>query len=192
MTLKLIIFDVDGTLAETYTLSLLPGVKDFFTLSTSPDCGRPLRLAIATNQGGVSMRYWMERQGFGRPETYPTQEDVESRLRELLKALNAGEETAVYVAYGYQNRKGQWAPVPAEFRDVPTYSQSWRKPNPGMLLQAMQDAGARPDETVYIGDRPEDQAAALAAGIRFEWAEDFFNRPWEDCQSLQELIKQHR
>lgn len=190
MTLKLIIFDVDGTLAETYTLNLLPGVKDFFTLSTSADCGDLPKLAIATNQGGVSMRRWMESGGFGRPETYPTQEEVENRLQALLQTLNAGEETAVYVAYGYQNRKGQWAPVPAEFRELPAYSQSWRKPNPGMLIQAMHDAGARPEETVYVGDRPDDQAAARAAGIRFEWAKDFFNRPWQDCQALQDYLDQ--
>ena len=190
MTLKLIIFDVDGTLAETYTLNLLPGVKDFFTLSTSADCAEQPKLAIATNQGGVSMRYWMESGGFGRPDTYPTREEVENRLQALLQTLTAGIEIRVYVAYGYQNRKGQWAPVPAEFRELPAYSQSWRKPNPGMLIQAMRDAGARPEETVYIGDRPDDQAAARAAGIRFEWAKDFFNRPWQDCQSLRDYMEQ--
>jgi len=49
----------------------------------------------------------------------------------------------------------------------------FRKPNPGMLLAAMENfRGA--EEVLYIGDRPEDEAAALAANIPFLWANDFF------------------
>ena len=49
-----------------------------------------------------------------------------------------------------------------------------RKPNPGMLLEAMQDAGIPPEESIYVGDKDTDQQAAENAGMRFYWAKDFF------------------
>jgi D-glycero-D-manno-heptose 1,7-bisphosphate phosphatase len=51
-----------------------------------------------------------------------------------------------------------------------------RKPAPGMLLDIMQARRARPDDTLFVGDSPVDEAAARAAGVRFVWAEDFFAR----------------
>ena len=48
----------------------------------------------------------------------------------------------------------------------------YRKPEPGMLLAISTWAGLRPD--LMVGDRPEDQAAAKAAGFTFEWAADYF------------------
>ncbi|MGL4378767.1 MAG: HAD-IA family hydrolase [Microcoleaceae cyanobacterium] len=49
----------------------------------------------------------------------------------------------------------------------------FRKPNPGMLLAAIQHFD--PDgEILFVGDRDEDKGAATAAGIAFQWAEDFF------------------
>lgn len=49
-----------------------------------------------------------------------------------------------------------------------------RKPSPGMLLEAMDYFGVRPGETLMVGDRKEDEAAALAAGISFIWAWQYF------------------
>jgi len=40
----------------------------------------------------------------------------------------------------------------------------------------MEAADARPDQVLYIGDRPEDAEAAKAAGVQFAWADDFFGR----------------
>jgi HAD superfamily hydrolase (TIGR01549 family) len=40
-----------------------------------------------------------------------------------------------------------------------------RKPNPEGLLLAMAQAGARPAETLHIGDQPEDTAASRAAKV---------------------------
>lgn len=46
----------------------------------------------------------------------------------------------------------------------------FRKPGPGMLRLAIALHGA--DEALYIGDRPEDEGAAIAAGIPFQWAKE--------------------
>lgn len=48
---------------------------------------------------------------------------------------------------------------------------SFRKPGPGMLLWLLK--GCTPDEVLMIGDRPEDEAAAKAAKVRFVWAHDW-------------------
>lgn len=48
---------------------------------------------------------------------------------------------------------------------------SFRKPGPGMLQLAI-DIHA-PDQVIYVGDRPEDQAAAQAAGLSFMWADEW-------------------
>ena len=41
-----------------------------------------------------------------------------------------------------------------------------RKPEPGLYIQAITDAGIPSGETVAIGDAPRDLEAAAAAGIR--------------------------
>jgi D-glycero-D-manno-heptose 1,7-bisphosphate phosphatase len=43
----------------------------------------------------------------------------------------------------------------------------WRKPHPGMLLQAASDFGIDLADSVLIGDRMSDIEAAAAAGVRF-------------------------
>jgi histidinol phosphatase-like enzyme len=57
--------------------------------------------------------------------------------------------------------------------------KNFRKPNDGMLQFALMDAEKEAiDETtdrIMIGDRPEDEAAALAAGFRFMDAEQWRN-----------------
>ena len=40
-----------------------------------------------------------------------------------------------------------------------------RKPDPEALLLAMRKAGADPDETLHIGDQPEDTEASRGAGV---------------------------
>lgn len=41
----------------------------------------------------------------------------------------------------------------------------WRKPNPGMLLQAAADLGLDLASSVLVGDKASDMAAAAAAGV---------------------------
>lgn len=169
---KLIIFDVDGTLAERYTTRLLPGVIEWFN-------NRPagLDIAIATNQGGVGLRYWMETEKFGNPAAYPTAEATEVRLRKLIQKLDLRWNN-VYMAYAYRQKKsGQFGPIPPQLSDSPYWQPNWRKPEAGMLKQAMTDYNVAPGQTLMVGDSDDDKAAATAAGCSFLWAKDFFGRP---------------
>lgn len=49
-----------------------------------------------------------------------------------------------------------------------------RKPQPGMLLRIMAEAGVAPEETLFVGDLETDREAARRAGVSFKWAHEFF------------------
>ena len=224
-----------------------PAAQPDAVLDLSPDAGSipgsdagptrdpapaPPRIAICTNQGGAGLRRWMETSGFGNPQQYQTEAQVEHGLTATAAALldacaapdiapscsepdpcslsssatshphsrplpsppavpPSGPALVVLVAYAFQSRKGHWAPVPrgAEARDARapwpgsggvqlrrSWQRAWRKPAPGMLREAMAMAAVGPADTLFVGDQPCDEAAAEAAGVRFEWAEDFFGR----------------
>lgn len=51
------------------------------------------------------------------------------------------------------------------------------KPEPDMLVTLMEYHHAANDLTLMVGDSTDDQKAAIAAGVDFAWAKDFFE--WE-------------
>lgn len=166
---KLIIFDIDGTLADWKTHELLPGVKEWF------DANAPTTNIIgASNQGGVGLRYWMEKEGFGEPMRYPRSSNANEHF-EAVQA-NLDHEFKVLRCYIYQSQKGLWSPVPNGYEDADEWRQDWRKPAPGMLLEAVRIFGVEPQEALMVGDSAEDQEAANRAGCAFAWADDFFDR----------------
>lgn len=172
---KLIIFDMDGTLADRDTGELLEGVADWFNIYKHVTGG--VKLALCTNQGGVGLRHWMETGGFGQPEKYPTEDDVWKRINQVIAQLGISQiEIPAYVCFAYKSQKGEWSPIP----EGQSASMRWqpynRKPSPGMLEQAMSDAGVRRDETLMVGDSPDDELAAINAEINFQWAWEFFGR----------------
>lgn len=171
----LLVFDVDGTIANRSEDRLLPEARDFFKLlhrwsavATVP------KLALATNQGGVSLRLWMADAGWGEPDKYPTLEAVQTRLREIQRQIPL--PTMLYVAYAYQTqRTRQWAPVPIEYVGQPEWSRAWRKPNGGMLQQAMLEYDiSDPQRVLFVGDSDDDKGAATASGVHFALARHFW------------------
>ena len=190
---QLIVFDVDGTLAEKYTLKLLPGVLPFFQLAFQGGCPAAPLLALATNQGGVGMRYRMEKQHWGKPKQYPTEREIEERLAglaDLLAGPARAAEMAAYASYNYRDKQGRSSPVPPGKEQDPRWREDWRKPEPGMLRQAMQDAGVNPSQTLYVGDSEDDRGAAKAAGCAFAWAAAFFDpsaRQWDRCANFAQI-----
>jgi D-glycero-D-manno-heptose 1,7-bisphosphate phosphatase len=53
----------------------------------------------------------------------------------------------------------------------------FRKPSCGMLLKALIDFNGDINQAWMVGDRPEDEQAAAAAGINFMWA-DIWRERW--------------
>ena len=153
---KLIIFDADGTLVTTASgakfrnqasdWKWLDGRKEKLHELRS----QGVRLAVATNQGGVA---------FG----YMTQVDI---LRELTRMCIEGHIPmgGLYVCYNHPTATA------LGYKQI----DERRKPGPGMLLEAMNDFNVNQFYTLMVGDRSEDEQAAKNARCDFMWASEFF------------------
>jgi len=146
-----IFLDRDGTLVPDDAdagvparVSLLDGVAP--ALRRLRDAG--FRLVVATNQGGVARGRFTEHDV----------DAVHARLAELLDAQTGLKRTIERFYYCPFHPKGN---VPEYTREHP-----WRKPKPGMLLQAAQDMELEVERSWLIGDSPRDIAAGRSAGLR--------------------------
>ncbi len=101
---------------------------------------------VATNQSGVARGY------FGEDDV----EAVHGAMRSDLAAHGARID-AFYVCLFHPD-----AALPAYAHpDHPD-----RKPNPGMILRAIEDLNLDADRTVLVGDKPTDMEAARRAGVQ--------------------------
>jgi D-glycero-D-manno-heptose 1,7-bisphosphate phosphatase len=98
------------------------------------------RLCIVTNQQGIGLGYF-------------TPQELIAVNQRLLAELGA---RGVRISRIYF--------CPHSLAD----SCDCRKPASGMIARAMRDFGVAPEQTVILGDSAADQAAAAAAGCRFE------------------------
>ena len=171
--IDLAIFDVDGTLCDRDSCLLYPAMVHHLE-----EIGKfPIKLAIATNQGGVGLRYWMESENFGEPNRFPTEDIVAHRITTVANTVAeiTDKLCAVYISYAYLSKtSGKWGPTPPGKELDDRWSKEWRKPAPGMLRRAMKDAAVFPQRTLFFGDSKEDEQAAQAAGCHFiiaEWGQ---------------------
>ena len=170
----LYIFDLDGTLAETWEAGLLPGVAERVA-----ELGNDVDFAVATNQAGVA---WNAVEA----EPYPRPAEIGNRLVAVAEALLVLKEALWLVSIGDEGvdlPPERWRALAAGVTQaaaplwVRTSSDpAWRKPRPGMLLEARRTFDTESDETVFVGDREGDAQAAAAAGVRFVYADRFFGR----------------
>jgi hypothetical protein len=166
------IFDLDGTLAEMWETALLPGVAECVSALEGP-------VAVATNQAGVA---WHAVEG----EPYPRPSDIGRRLLGVARALPRLKDGLWLVAIGDEDvslSPERWRGLAAgvtraasPLRVRTSSDLTWRKPRPGMLLEACRAFGVAPEEAVFIGDREGDEEAAEAAGMPFAYADPFFDR----------------
>ena len=152
---KLIIFDVDGTLVTTKSgekfrksaddWEWLPGrLMKLLHLNIVG-----IKIAMATNQGGVA---------FG----YLNPDEIRSELEKM-----ATHAHIPFIAMCFDHPNGT---VEQFKRD-----SHRRKPAPGMLLEAIKASGEAKEDVLMVGDREEDKLAAWAACIDFQWGWAFFN-----------------
>jgi D-glycero-D-manno-heptose 1,7-bisphosphate phosphatase len=121
-------------------------------LSRLRDAG--VQIALATNRGGVA---------FG----YTTYEEAEALAREAAELCGI-PEAGIYFCPYHAKARGPRADLRYARED------DCRKPNPGMLNQALADYAVSPEQAFFVGDRESDRQAAEQAGMRFFWAEEFF------------------
>lgn len=157
---RLYIFDKDGTLAKSVVekngKSHAPNrLEDqaYFEdvrLKCAELKAAGHTLAVASNQGGVA---------FG---IFPADE------AELLVSSAAAYIGAAAYRVCFYHPKGSVFPY-----DDDSYC---RKPNPGMLLELMEELHFTSENTTMVGDWESDKQAADAAGCDFRWAHEFFGR----------------
>lgn len=157
---RVVIFDVDGTLVcpksgatfrkDADDWMWLPG-----RLERLKEINREggTHIGIATNQGGVA---------FG----YMRSIDIMDAIGKMCEQVPISRKG---VRFCFTHPKG----TEELWRDE---NDERRKPGPGMLREIM---GAfmmpvNPEKCLMVGDRPEDEGAANAAGCAFAWADDFF------------------
>lgn len=154
---KLVCLDVDGTLGSPKSGGDFREFADdweFFP-GRIEACQKlveqGVKLLTVSNQGGVCF-----------PWSKFSEEQITAALAETAKAIGA---IASLVACSSTHEKAL-----ERYR----FDDPRRKPAPGMILEAMKLADVEASETLMVGDRSEDEAAAKAAGVDFVWAKDFF------------------
>lgn len=135
------IINVDhGYVGNREQFEFMPGIFPF--LRAAQDLG--YRLAILTNQSGV-----------GRGKY--TVADYE-KLTAWMRGELAKEGVAIDLILAcFEHDEGDVAPY-----NRPSF---WRKPNPGMVLDAVQRLRLDPARSAFLGDKPTDMEAAKAGGI---------------------------
>lgn len=177
---KLLLCDLDGTLALKWEPVLLPG-----RITVLKELNLPV--AIVTNQGGVHAGYaWKVRGRSERAARYPTVPDLMKRMTAITRQLPMVRAAYLALYVGHDDY-----PLPEDAADIlqtlPTgaifhasWERSWRKPDVDMLLQACSDFGIEPAEGLMVGDREDDRDAAGALGMPFlqvdetAWTPGFF------------------
>lgn len=157
----LYLFDLDGTLISGYMdnadkdynrWEVLPGrVEQIAALRAVGH-----RVGIVTNQAGVAFGH------IAPPQFYRKWEAV-------CRAFGLpSEHTLIAVCFAHPQAKISYYAHPAEC--------ARRKPSGRMIRELMDE---RPDDAaqgvLFVGDRPEDEAAAADAGVPFAWAQEFFH-----------------
>lgn len=179
--MRLIIFDIDGTLLDSRAMILAGHAQAFGKHGLSaPDeaaimalvglSQRETFVALAGEHGpvdGLIAAYqeavWAFRASGQHAETlFPG-------AAELVADLAARPDLRLALATG-KGRRGTdliieqhgWRDV---FHSSHTSDENPSKPDPTMLHRAMEIAGARPQDSVMIGDSPFDMQMAVAAGV---------------------------
>ncbi len=134
----------DGDLGDPAKVRLLPGVAE--GLKRLKDAG--YRLVVVTNQGGVA------RGRYGEADV----DRVHARIAQLIDEESGGKRVLDRFYYCPFHPDGTH---PDYRREHP-----WRKPRPGMLLQAAADLALDLDRGWVIGDQARDILAGKAAGVR--------------------------
>ena len=182
--MRLIMFDMDGTLIDTQALISENAAAAFASLGLPPPTPAEVRSIIGLSLP-VAMGRLLKTDDVDLIEgvvgqyrsLYKTslEHDVDREplypgAREALERLKLLPDTILGVATG----KGLTGVVrilgnhnlAGHFVTLQTPDNNPSKPHPGMLLRAMAETGADPASTVMIGDTTYDMELARAAGCR--------------------------
>lgn len=188
--MKLLICDKDGTLVRPKSggtfvqhpedQELIQGVAETIARYVAEGW----TIVIASNQGGVSAGY---------KTLDEAAKEMQFCMKELTPEVDMGmfcpdNGDTIYHLATSASKDGRivWYPRSENYWDIEGMSM-FRKPDPGMIEFAKYyfESGAYSfpaakygrnvvvTEILFVGDRPEDQQAAQAAGVNFMWASEW-------------------
>ncbi|MBT8486875.1 MAG: HAD family hydrolase, partial [Phycisphaerae bacterium] len=134
----------DGDLGDPDRVQLLRGVPD--GLHALRQAG--YRLIVVTNQGGVARGRF-------------TEDDVDAVHQRIAALVDQATGQSDLINRFYYCPYHPKATLEDYRRDHP-----WRKPSPGMLLQAARDMNIDLGQSWMVGDQPRDMTAGRSAGCR--------------------------
>ena len=182
MTIRLVLFDIDGTLVDSEAMILAAQAEAFAAFSLPmPDRARALGIVGLSLHEAFRELAGAEAPIDGLAEAYRAaffRLRSEGRVPEPLfpgaaaaiRALAGDPRFTLGIATG-KSRRGVDALIAREgwagiFSAVETSDDHPSKPHPSMVLAACAKTGIAPAETVLVGDSSFDMAMAKAAGAR--------------------------
>lgn len=179
--MRLILFDCDGTLVDSQHMIVASMNGAFDKVGLEPPSrkrtlsivGRSLHEAMADltdDTHPIEEMVAAYRKSFfelrGNPDYH---EPLYDGAKQCLDVLAKNEDTLLGIATG-KSRRGVDAIIELHglqdrFVTIQTADNAPSKPNPAMVLQALEETGVSPAETVLIGDTSFDMTMALNAKI---------------------------
>ncbi|MGE0210923.1 MAG: HAD-IA family hydrolase [Parvibaculaceae bacterium] len=189
------IFDCDGTLVDSQNI-IAESMSAAFAAEGLAWPGREATLSIVglslaeafarlvphlspEARGALADRY---REAFFRLRQDPVHhEPAFDGALEAIAALGRREDLVLGIATG-KSRRGVDAVLErfglnGRFSTIQTADDAPSKPHPGMVLQAMAEAGAEPERTIVVGDTVFDVEMARAARARAIGVSWGYHRP---------------
>ncbi len=176
------IFDVDGTLVDSQDLIVAAQREAFAACGlAAPTRDRSLSIvglslheaftALVGPKGPIEDLAEAYRQAFAVLRANPAlEEPLFPGAAEALSRLAARDDVVLGIATGKSRRgvshlleRHGWGHL---FATIKTADDAPSKPDPAMLLQALEETGIPADRAVMVGDTSFDMAMARAAGLR--------------------------
>src|SRR6266568_8418946 len=175
MSIKAVLWDMGGTLVESWKTTPLAGIPELLQYLRQNN----VSIGVATNQAGPVWRAILEQ------EKYPTVDTIAGNLLTIAENLDIKDalwlisvsderlsgEKARMLAFNIQNNF--YDLLSKSFSSVFVSSNpECRKPKPDMLLAACREWLLPPSHVLYVGDMATDAEAAKNAGMPFCWAHE--------------------
>lgn len=182
--MRLVMFDMDGTLIDTQALIAENAAAAFASVGLPPPTPADVRGIIGLSLPvAIGRLAWTEdvdvieglvgayrahyraslERDIDREPLYPGARDALERLKQqpdtILGVATGKGLSGVVRILGNHGLAGHFVTV-----QTPDHNPS--KPHPGMLLRAMAETGAEPASTIMVGDTTYDMELARAAGCR--------------------------